>query len=220
MFSVIASENQTLILINLITFEEAVRKLESELNLSEENYLRERNKKKIDQDEEIKKLKEQIATKDKIINDLKQFIDSKEKLINEHSSKVKELQEFKEKDFKNIFEENESFKKQLAKNDQMIRNMERECLSTSEIINHNLQLIKDNEDFKSKLEAAEENFRGTKRRHDEEMITLEKKTMKQEEKNSNIIMTKNLIIKNKDKIIGRQKLNIKLFLDEIKKTKS
>ena len=126
--------------------------------------------------------------------------------------------------YKNVSDENKIIKKQLAINDKMIRNLERECRSTSDIIDQNLELTKEKEDLRSKLEEE-----CTKRKPEEELgnFEIQAKKLKQdcevlrksEEKNVESIQAKDEAIKKKNRIIERQKGNLKLMLDEIRKTK-
>ena len=126
--------------------------------------------------------------------------------------------------YKNVSDENKVIKKQLAINDKMIRNLERECRSTSDIIDQNLELTKEKEDLRSKLEEE-----CTKRKLEEELgnFEIQAKKLKQdcevlrksEEKNAESIQSKDEAIKKKNRIIERQKGNLKLMLDEIRKTK-
>lgn len=296
-------------LINLIAYQEAVKNLEAELNLSEENYLHEKNRSRIleqqcveskAKEEEIHKLKEQIANKDKIINDLKSFqnyskqdIQSKELKIIEQALKIKTLQEenetknsiikdhcknkaridatceilhalkkeciknlqqmkmsfkkqeeertaFKveknnnemkllqlkrkldisEEGYQILYKANESFKEQLAENEKVIRDMERESRSTSDIIDQNCKLIKEREELQTKLEADDNKFRATKRRHEEEALTIQRKVMRLEKENEELEKTKeenSKMIMSKNKIIERQKTNLNIVLDEMKK---
>ena len=287
-------------MISVVDYQKAVRKLETELILSENHF---ECKSKFDNEEEIQKLKEQIAYKDKIIDDLKHFknftnqeIESKEMKIMEQALRIKELQEENElknsiiKDhhrnksrldalykilpilkqkhlknqedikmhlknheeertafkieknnmeiellqlkkelnsekeyYQNIIEENESYKKQLAENETVIRELDRENRSTSDIIDNNLQLIKEREDLQTQLETADMKTRATKRKHEEEILTLQRKAVRLEQDCDELGKTKekNLklmqSIKDKDKIIERQKTNVTLLLDEIKK---
>ena len=282
-------------MISLVEYQKAVRKLETELILSENHF---ECKSKFDNEEEIQKLKEQIAYKDKIIDDLKHFkyftnqeIETKEMKIMEQALKIKALQDenelkssiiqdhrqnksrldalykmlpilkkkhlknqedikmhlknheeertafkieknnmeiellqlkeeldSKKEYYQNIIEENESYKKQLAENETVIRELDRENRSTSDIIDNNLQLIKEREDLQTKLETADLNSRANKRKHEEEILTLQRKAMRLEqdcedfektkEKNSKLI-----------KIIDRQKTNLNIMLSEINKWK-
>ena len=310
-FSVIAVENKALVLIDLIAYQKAVKNLESELNLSEENFLHEKNRSRaLEQQyaestakhevEEIQKLKEQIATKDKIINDLKHFkyftnqeIESKDMKIMEQALMIKKLQEenevkntiiqdhsknkariddlhkilpslkkeclkhhedirmhlkkheddrkafqvksndneikllqmkkdldSKEGDYQILCEENESFKEQLAENEKLIRDLERESQSISDIIDQNCQLIKEKEELQTILEADNNKSRAAKRRHEEETLTLQRKVMRLEKDNEELEKTKeenSKMIMERNKIIERQKTNLNIVLDEVKK---
>ena len=298
-------------LINLIAYQEAVKNLESELNLSEENFLHEKNRSQILEQqyaestakyevEEIQKLKEQIAAKDKIINDLKHFkyftnqeIESKDMKIMEQALIIKKLQEenelkntiiqdhsknkariddlhkilpslkkeclkhhedikmhlkkneedrtafevktndkeikllqlkkdldSKEGDYQIVCEENESLKEQLAENERVIRDLERESQSTSDIIDQNCQLIKEKEELLTKLAADDKKSRATKRRHEEETLTLQRKVMRLEKDNKELEKTQEdnfKVIMTKNNIIDRQKTNLNIVLDEVKK---
>ena len=304
-------------MINLINYKEALKELEIALHFSKQNYLNEKKrnrtleqqsvewKSKCDNEEEIQKLKEQIAYKDKIIDDLKHFkyftnqeIETKEMKIMEQALKIKALQDenelkssiiqdhrqnksrldavykilptlkkkflknqedikihlkkheeerkafkvennnkeiqllqmkkeldLKDKDYHNILEEKELFKEQLAENEKVIRDLDRESRSTSDIIDQNCQLLKEREDLLAQLESVDMNSRETKRKHDEEILTIQRKAMRLEkdcedlektkEKNSKLMMS----IKNKNKMIDRQKTNLNIVLDEINKWK-
>ena len=105
----------------------------------------------------------------------------------------------------------------------MIRELDRENRSTSDIIDNNLQLIKEREDLQTQLETADMKTRATKRKHEEEILTIQRKAMRLEQdcedlekiKENNLKLMQS--IKDKDKIIERQKTNVTLLLDEIKK---
>ena len=160
-FSVIAVENKALVLIDLIAYLEAVKNLESELNLTGENFLHEKNRSRaLEQQyaestakhevEEIQKLKEQIATKDKIINDLKHFkyftnqeIESKDMKIMEQALRIKKLQE--EFELKNtIIEEHSKNKARINDLHKILPSLKQECLKQNEDIK--IQLKKHEED--------------------------------------------------------------------------
>ena len=282
-------------MISLVEYQKAVRKLETELILSENHF---ECKSKFDNEEEIQKLKEQIAYKDKIIDDLKHFknfrnqeIESKEMKIMEQALRIKELQEenelknsiiqdhrqnksrldalykmlpiLKKKHLKNqedikmhlknheeertaftieknnmeiellklkkeydtekeyyqnIIEENESYKKQLAENETVIRELDRENRSTSDIIDKNLQLIKEREKLQTQLETEDLDSRATKRKHEEEILSIQRRAMRLEQDCEDLEKTKE---KNSKliKIIDRQKNNLNIMLDEINKWK-
>ena len=137
--------------------------------------------------------------------------------------KLKKEYDTEKKYYQNVIEENESYKKQLAENETVIRELDRENRSTSDIIDNNLQLIKEREDLQTQLDTADMNSRVNKRKHEEEILTLQRKAVRLEQdcnelgkiKEENLKLMKS--IKDKNKIIERQKTNVTLLLDEIKK---